>query len=237
MADPKQSKQPKANWYPFWAPRFWHGMRVLDYLSLLKKNRFNIHPARYPMTALVGLSSTINSVLSATQRLAYGKKIAAVELEQPPIFVIGHWRSGTTMMHELLALDQQFAYPSNVETFLPHHFLVSGWLMSPMINLLLPKRRPMDNMTMAGRSPQEDDFALCALGAPTPYRRIAFPNRQCRDQLALNLGSVAPKLQMQQAIQRELSLPELPEPADVADALAIALCHFYLADRNVAIQN
>lgn len=45
----------------------------------------------------------------------------------------------------------------------------------------------------------------------------------------------APKIQMQQAIQRELSLPQLPEPADVADALAIALCHFYLADRAIAI--
>ena len=45
----------------------------------------------------------------------------------------------------------------------------------------------------------------------------------------------APKSQMQQAIQRELSLPELPEPADVADALAIALCHFYTADRKVIV--
>jgi len=45
----------------------------------------------------------------------------------------------------------------------------------------------------------------------------------------------APKLQMQQAIQRELSLPELPEPADVADALAVALCHFYMADRKVVV--
>lgn len=39
----------------------------------------------------------------------------------------------------------------------------------------------------------------------------------------------APKLQMQQAIQRELRLGRLPEPADVADALAVALCHFYTA--------
>jgi crossover junction endodeoxyribonuclease RuvC len=38
----------------------------------------------------------------------------------------------------------------------------------------------------------------------------------------------APKSQMQLAIQRELRLPTLPEPADVADALAIALCHYYL---------
>ena len=45
----------------------------------------------------------------------------------------------------------------------------------------------------------------------------------------------APKLQMQQAIQRELSLPSLPEPADVADALAVALCHFYMANRRIVL--
>ena len=38
----------------------------------------------------------------------------------------------------------------------------------------------------------------------------------------------APKIQIQQAIQRELRLAQLPEPADVADALAIALCYYYL---------
>ena len=34
----------------------------------------------------------------------------------------------------------------------------------------------------------------------------------------------ASKEQMQRAIQRILSLPELPEPSDVADAIAAALC-------------
>jgi crossover junction endodeoxyribonuclease RuvC len=38
----------------------------------------------------------------------------------------------------------------------------------------------------------------------------------------------APKDQMQRTIQRELGLTRLPEPSDVADALAVALCHFYL---------
>lgn len=41
----------------------------------------------------------------------------------------------------------------------------------------------------------------------------------------------APKTQMQQAIQQELGLSEPPEPADVADALAIALTHCYLGCR------
>jgi crossover junction endodeoxyribonuclease RuvC len=41
----------------------------------------------------------------------------------------------------------------------------------------------------------------------------------------------APKIQMQQAIRRELQLAQTPEPADVADALAVALCHYYLRVR------
>jgi crossover junction endodeoxyribonuclease RuvC len=41
----------------------------------------------------------------------------------------------------------------------------------------------------------------------------------------------AGKAQVQRAVQRELSLPTAPEPPDVADALAIALCHYYLKDR------
>ena len=38
----------------------------------------------------------------------------------------------------------------------------------------------------------------------------------------------APKDQIQRTIQRELGLRELPEPSDVADALAAALCHYYV---------
>ncbi len=39
----------------------------------------------------------------------------------------------------------------------------------------------------------------------------------------------APKSQVQFAVKRELGLSEMPEPADVAGALAIAMCHYYLA--------
>ncbi len=45
----------------------------------------------------------------------------------------------------------------------------------------------------------------------------------------------APKSQVQAAIQREFGLSSLPEPADVADALAIALCHGYLSQQPNAV--
>jgi crossover junction endodeoxyribonuclease RuvC len=38
----------------------------------------------------------------------------------------------------------------------------------------------------------------------------------------------ASKEQVQRTIQRELGLAKLPEPPDVADALAVALCHYHV---------
>jgi len=46
----------------------------------------------------------------------------------------------------------------------------------------------------------------------------------------------APKSQVQRAIMRELGLVQVPEPPDVADALAVALCHYYLKDKLTRLQ-
>ena len=178
-------------------------MKAGDFFALLRENRFQIHPSAYPMTALVGGCSFINSGLAAVQRLAYQRKIAETLIEHPPIFVIGHWRSGTTLMHELLSLDDRFAYPNTVDTFAPTHSLISHHLLEPLLWAILPRKRPMDDMTVRVGSPQEDDFALCAYGAPTPYRRVAFPNRKGRDHLQLNLSLVDQnqRLELQRAIE------------------------------------
>lgn len=168
-----------------------------DYFSLLKENRFQIHPARYPMAGLVGMSSVVNSGLAAVQRLAFKKKIDAAKLHGPPVFIVGHWRSGTTLMHELISLDPRFNFPSNFEAFIPTHFLVSRPIFYPLVHMLLPRRRPMDNMSISASSPQEDDFALIGYGVSTPYRRIAFANRINRDHLELNFDNASPVVERQ----------------------------------------
>lgn len=192
-------KKPKPNWYPPWAPRFWNGMRTGDFFHLLRENRFKIHPYKFGMTFMVSGCSLINSGLTGLQRLTHGRKIAEAKLDRPPIFVIGHWRSGTTMMHELLSRDPRFAFPTNFDAFIPNHFLISRFFFYPIVKMLMPTRRPMDNMQMGVGTPQEDDFALCALGAPTPYRRIAFPNQPNKDHLDLDLEMAS--LETQQELQ------------------------------------
>jgi len=151
-------------------------MRLSEYFSLLHRYRYRVSIQRWPMAGLVGGCAVVNSLLAAWQQFRFGKEIERQAIDPPPIFVVGHWRSGTTLLHELLALDDRFCYPTTLECFVPSHFLVSEILLHPLLHLMLPSRRPMDNMPTGVDLPQEDEFALVAMGAPTPYQRMAFPN-------------------------------------------------------------
>ncbi len=70
---------------------------------------------------------------------------------------------------------------------------------------------------------------LCLAGAEADIPVVHYSATQIKK--ILTGSGHAPKLQVQQAIQHELALPQLPEPPDVADALAVALCHYYLKDK------
>jgi crossover junction endodeoxyribonuclease RuvC len=70
---------------------------------------------------------------------------------------------------------------------------------------------------------------ICLAGAQAGIPVVHYSATQVKR--ILTGSGRAPKSQVQQAIQRELGLDRLPEPPDVADALAIALCHYYLKDK------
>src|SRR4030095_4005713 len=118
--------------------------------------------------------------LRALQELICGRRVRETEITYAPLFIIGHWRSGTTLLHELLTLDQRHTYPTTYECFFPNHFLLTEWYFTRLFRFAVPSRRPMDNMSMSWDRPQEDAFGLCNLGQPSPYLTIAFPN--CRPQ-------------------------------------------------------
>ncbi len=142
--------------------------------ALLVRGRFRIHPLHICMAFLITLCTIGNSLWAFFQRLIYGRRIAATEITQPPIFIIGHSHSGTTHLHELMVRDR-LAYPTYYECFEPNHCLVTGsFLHAPLA--AVAAQAPMDNMATGWDRPQEDEFALVAMGSPTPYIRMAFPN-------------------------------------------------------------
>jgi hypothetical protein len=100
----------------------------------------------------------------------------------PPVFLLGFWRSGTTLLHELLCCDKQFGFPSTYACLNPSHFLLTeSWASARKAP---HTTRPMDNMSYSWASPQEDEFALLALGAPSPYEALLVPSLM-RDPAAL----------------------------------------------------
>lgn len=162
--------------YSIFMPRIWHGMPAKVWFSNLARNRFAFSWSRLHYALGVSTFCPVTSMLAIVQKLGWARAIAKTEPERPPVFILGHWRSGTTLLHEYLGLDPRFASPTTYQCFAPWHFLLTEGMVTRYGNWLLPDRRPMDNMKAGWALPQEDEFALMNLGAPSPYLRLMFPN-------------------------------------------------------------
>ena len=160
-----------------WAPRLWLGANFPTWMRLLARNHFAVELPYLYIAAADTMVAGVNSLLGGMQQLLYARRVAETEIEHAPVFVLGHWRSGTTLLHELLALDPEHTFPNTYACFAPHHFLLTEKFVTRWFGWLMPQQRPMDNMPTGWQRPQEDEFALCLLGQPSPYADIAFPNR------------------------------------------------------------
>ncbi|PYV61951.1 MAG: hypothetical protein DMG95_10965 [Acidobacteria bacterium] len=90
------------------------------------------------------------------------------------IVVLGYWRSGTTLLHELLCLDTRYTYPTTHACMNPHHFMMSE--AAALARGGASMHRPMDEMEVRSSSPQEDEFAFLSLGARSPYEALLMPS-------------------------------------------------------------
>ena len=177
---------------PEWAPRIWEGCNLSAWLKLLLRNRFAVGFRYWYIAAIISAVSFTNSLLRLVQEAFLGRALRKVKLAAPPIFILGHWRTGTTLLHELMICDERFGFPTTYECLAPNHFLLTEGLVTRWLNFLAPSRRPMDNMRAGFDRPQEDEFALCMLGVGSPYLTIAFPNHGPIDEDYLDLEKLSP---------------------------------------------
>lgn len=176
-----------------WAPRIWEGIDFIAWVRLLARHRFAVNWSYLYIVAVVTVVSIFHTLLRFTQDIFYGRRIARTELPEAPLFIIGHWRTGTTFLHELLILDPRHNYPTTYECMEPNHFLLTERLVTRWLGFLTPSHRPMDNMAAGFDRPQEDEFALCMLGQPSPYQVIAFPNHLPKSAEYLDLEELPPR--------------------------------------------
>ena len=113
------------------------------------------------------------------QNLVYKRRIEAIDFkDNAPVFVIGHWRSGTTHLHYLLSKDIQFSYLEAFQAFFFRVALVSKKTMKPLLNRLMPRTRPQDNVAINAGAPTEEEHPLTNLTHRSSMHSFFFPKNQ-----------------------------------------------------------
>jgi hypothetical protein len=153
--------------------------RMGHFIQLLLKHR-HIHPSRL-VKIMIMLSMCLLLQRSIKKEDAlYEQAIKDMAIEEDPVFITGHWRSGTTHLHYLLSLDtEHFAYPTNYQCFFPTVFLTldeMSWTYRLIKKLMGKRTRLIDNMEFALTSPQEEEWMYLPEGGYSYlFETLVFP--------------------------------------------------------------
>ena len=118
------------------------------------------------------------SPLAGLQNSRYEKLLANQPLEHDPVFILGHWRSGTTFVHNVFSCDKHFGYNTTYQTVFPHLMMWGQPFFKKNMSWLMPDKRPTDNMELAVDLPQEEEFALSNMMPYTYYNFWFLPKCQ-----------------------------------------------------------
>lgn len=153
------------------------GTTLRVWLQALSQNRFRVPPRFWPRALVTTASAAVNSVNAGRQRRRYENRVRDAEVESP-VFILGHYRSGTTHLHNLLASDPGLAYPDNFQANFPRTFLVTESSGKRLGSLFTMRKRPHDNVELSLEIPTEDELALCADTLLSPHMGWHFPRRR-----------------------------------------------------------
>lgn len=149
--------------------------RLDNWFRLLRENNFKISADRIPQLLYMLASGLLLTPFTLLESLIFAVPIRRHRFRKDPVFIIGHWRSGTTYLQNLLSRDRQFGWcdPVSTTTFCNSYLL--GWLLGRIQGKLLGQARPMDNMKYSLDLPMEDVFALNLISTHSIIHLLAFP--------------------------------------------------------------
>jgi len=182
----------RAEFLQFCGPGLLSGVTLGTWLELLRDRGRSMDLRYAPRAISIFAQAVKNSFWAGLETRRFGRRVEAVSV-LPPVFILGHWRSGTTWLHEILARDQRFGYPNSYQVSFPHTFLTTEKFDARLMAPFLPRRRPMDGMELRFSSPQEDEFAICASTLKSPCLAWVFPRRKQDFARYLTLQSLSAK--------------------------------------------
>ena len=136
-----------------------------------------VEPRYWGRFAGILATSALTSPLRLAERIRHGRRVARTEIRQPPIFIQGYARTGTTHLHNIMAHDPDLGYVSTFHAVAAPFYLISrGWLERRIAGRV-PSKRPMDNVAVSLDLPQEEELALAAVSRLSSVHQLSFPGR------------------------------------------------------------
>ncbi len=149
------------------------GSKPANILKVIKGYRIDLR--YYPKLILSFIVSAIFGLMNLWERLIYKKRSKTYRSEEPPVFIIGFWRSGTTLLHSLMCQDPRAGYVTTFQAVFPNLVLTRYKWMKRFANWALPKKRPFDSYPMDMDFPQEEEFGMMSLQPGSIYKIFYFP--------------------------------------------------------------
>ncbi len=151
------------------------GSSVQNIVALLIANQLAVSFIFIRRLVYVLFTAVLLIPFQLLEIILFTNRIKNTKITHDPIFIIGHFRSGTTFLHNILSKDIQFGFPTTYQSFLPGAFLTGNVFLKSIHKKTLPLTRPMDAVKMHPDFPQEEEFALSALSTLSYYQSIFFP--------------------------------------------------------------
>jgi len=165
-----------------WAAHAEHPVALGSFRSWMRLlwGRDGIDKAYIPRLLFVSLTTLLTSPLRLWEWIRYGRAIKRTAIHPSPVFIIGHWRSGTTHLHNLMCQDKNLGYVSTFQAMAPGFCMVGDKRIKPALATLAHKRYPtrlIDNIPLTFDAPQEDEFALATMSPYSFVHSFTFPKQ------------------------------------------------------------
>jgi len=150
-----------------------------SWLKVLWANR-GIDRKFIPRALFVTLVSLLTSPLRIYESLRFGRTIKKTVVHPSPIFIIGHWRSGTTHLHNILVRDKNLGCVSMWQAFAPGLCLIDERLLKNPFNKIAKKMHPtreIDNIPLSMDNPEEEDLAIANMSPYSYLHMYSYPRR------------------------------------------------------------
>ncbi len=132
-------------------------------------------PSRRLAGAAIAGAVIARAPFSAIEKLVIEHRLPKPRDLPPPVFILGHWRSGTTHLYNVMVKSGDWAFVPPVATGLPWDLFGLGRAFRPLLEKSLPEHRYIDNIPVTPDSPQEDEIAVANMTDLSFYHGIYFP--------------------------------------------------------------